>query len=54
MKDSKIDVMAKVFWTPPTQPTIEELPWFRLTIARLGDYSGKSVVVSFNSIAVRE
>ncbi len=40
------DLLAKIFWTPPTQPTIEELPWFRLTIARLGDYSGKAVVIS--------
>lgn len=40
------DIMSKVFWTPPTQPTVEELPWFRLTIARLGDFDGKSVVIS--------
>ena len=40
------DILAKVFWTPPTQPTIEELPWFRLTIARVGDFSGTSVVIS--------
>ena len=40
------DILAKVFWTPPTQPTIEELPWFRLTIARIGDYNGTPVVIS--------
>ncbi|MGB1388152.1 MAG: DUF1989 domain-containing protein [Paracoccaceae bacterium] len=40
------DIMAEVFWTPPTQPTVEELPWFRLTVARIGDYSGKAVVIS--------
>lgn len=40
------DILAKVFWTPPTQPTIEELPWFRLTIARVGDFDGTSVVIS--------
>lgn len=40
------DIMAKVFWTPPTQPTIEELPWFRLTIARVGDFMGTPVVIS--------
>ncbi len=39
-------IMDQVFWTPPTQPTIQELPWFRLTIARLGDFDGKSVVIS--------
>lgn len=40
------DILAKVFWTPPTQPTIEELPWFRLTIARVGDIGGTPVVIS--------
>ena len=40
------DILAKVFWTPPIQPTIEELPWFRLTIARVGDFSGAAVVIS--------
>ena len=40
------DILAKVFWTPPTQPTVEELPWFRLTIARVGDFSGTAVVIS--------
>ncbi|SPH18149.1 Aminomethyltransferase [Defluviimonas aquaemixtae] len=40
------DILAKVFWTPPKQPTIEELPWFRLTIARVGDVHGTAVVIS--------
>jgi aminomethyltransferase len=40
------DILSKIFWTPPQQPTIEELPWFRLTIARLGDVTGTSVVIS--------
>ncbi|MEX0364876.1 MAG: DUF1989 domain-containing protein [Ruegeria sp.] len=40
------DILAKVFWTPPQQPTIEELPWFRLTVARIGDVQGTSVVIS--------
>lgn len=40
------EILAKIFWTPPTQPSIEELPWFRLTIARLGDYDGQAVVIS--------
>jgi len=40
------DILAQIFWTPPTQPTIEELPWFRLTIARVGDFDGTSVVIS--------
>ncbi|MDD9923235.1 MAG: DUF1989 domain-containing protein [Boseongicola sp.] len=40
------DILSKIFWTPPTQPTVEELPWFRLTVARVGDFSGTSVVIS--------
>lgn len=40
------DILSKVFWTPPLQPSIEELAWFRLTIARVGDVSGTSVVIS--------
>lgn len=40
------DILAQVIWTPPEQPTVEELPWFRLTIGRIGDFHGPSVVVS--------
>lgn len=40
------DVLAKIFWTHPKQPTIEELGVFRLTVARLGDLRGPAVVIS--------
>ncbi len=40
------DILSRIFWSPPQQPTIEELPWFRLTIARVGDVTGTSVVIS--------
>ncbi len=40
------EILSKIFWTPPQQPTIDELPWFRMTIARLDDFSGTSVVIS--------
>ena len=40
------DILAKIFWTPPQQPTIEELPWFRLAIARVDDVHGTAVVIS--------
>lgn len=40
------DILSKIFWTPPQQATIDELPWFRLTIARVGDVQGTSVVIS--------
>lgn len=40
------DLLAKIFWTHPKQPTIEELGVFRLTVARLGDLRGPAAVVS--------
>ena len=40
------EILSEIFWTPPPQPTIDELAWFRLTVARVGDYSGTSVVIS--------
>ncbi len=39
-------ILASVLWTAPTQPTIGELAWFRFTVARIGDFHGKPVVVS--------
>ena len=40
------EILADVLWTSPTQPTIEELGWFRFTIGRMGDFHGPAVVVS--------
>ena len=40
------EMLSKIFWTAPTQPTIEELPWFRFSVARLGDFNGIACVVS--------
>lgn len=40
------DILAPVIWTPPTQPTVSELGWFRLTIGRIGGFDGPAVVVS--------
>ncbi|MFK7943915.1 MAG: DUF1989 domain-containing protein [Paracoccaceae bacterium] len=40
------DILAKVFWTGPTQPTVEELGWFRFAVARVGDFDGTPVVIS--------
>ncbi len=39
-------ILQKVMWTSPTQPTIEELPWFRFAVTRLGDFHGAACVVS--------
>lgn len=40
------EILSEVIWTPPHQSTVEELGWFRLSIARLGDFHGPSVIVS--------
>jgi aminomethyltransferase len=40
------EILKDVIWTPPAQPTVEELGWFRLTIGRIGDFHGPAVVVS--------
>ena len=39
-------ILEQVIWTPPTQPTVSELGWFRFTNARIGDFHGVAVVVS--------
>jgi len=40
------DVLKKIIWTRPDQPTLEELAWFRFSVARIGDDQGVPVVVS--------
>ncbi len=40
------EVLNQVAWTPPAQPKLEELGWFRFTVGRIGDLNGASVVVS--------
>lgn len=40
------ELLEQILWTSPTQPTVTELGWFRLTIARLHDFHGMAVVVS--------
>jgi aminomethyltransferase len=40
------DLMKKVIWTAPHQPTLEELAWFRFAPARIGDDQGVPIVVS--------
>ncbi len=39
-------ILSPLFWTAPQQPTIEELPWFRFTVARLGGLDGPACVIS--------
>ena len=40
------EVMRRMIWTAAHQPTIDELGWFRFTIARLGGPDGVPLVVS--------
>ena len=40
------DLMKKIIWTAPHQPTLEELAWFRFAPARIGDDQGVPIVVS--------
>ena len=40
------DILNKIVWTPPAQPSVAELGWFRFTIGRIGDYEGIPVIVS--------
>ena len=40
------DILKKLIFTPPTQPTIDELEWFRFTICRIEDLQGIPLIVS--------
>ena len=31
------EIIKRIFWTPPVQPTVEELGWFRFSIGRIAD-----------------
>jgi aminomethyltransferase len=40
------DSLRDIIWTPPGQPTVAELGWFRFTIGRIGGYDGIPVMIS--------
>ncbi|MEM7123180.1 MAG: DUF1989 domain-containing protein [Pseudomonadota bacterium] len=40
------DLLRDVIWTPPTQPSMDEIAWFRFAIGRIGGHNGVPVVVS--------
>jgi aminomethyltransferase len=40
------DILAEIVWTPPSQPALAELGWFRFTIGRIGGFEGVPLVVS--------
>ena len=39
-------ILEKIIFTPPTQPSISELQWFRFTICRLEKLNGIPLIVS--------
>ena len=40
------DILKEVVWTPPTQPELEELTWFRFTVGRVDHMTGAPILVS--------
>lgn len=40
------EILKRMIWTAPTQQSVEELGWFRFTVARLGGPTGAPLVVS--------
>jgi aminomethyltransferase len=40
------DILAPLIFTPPLQPSIAELKWFRFTIGRIGGLEGIPLVIS--------
>ena len=40
------EILGEIVWTPPTQPQLSELRWFRLLVGRIGAPDGIPIVVS--------
>ncbi len=40
------DALAEIVWTPPTQPTLSELKWFRFLVGRIKTHDGIPIIVS--------
>jgi aminomethyltransferase len=40
------EALAEFVWTPPAQPGLEELKWFRFLVGRIGGYDGVPIIVS--------
>jgi aminomethyltransferase len=41
-----LDVLRKIIWTRPDQASVDELQWFRFSIARIGDEQGVPIICS--------
>ena len=40
------EALKQIVWTPPTQPSLQELKWFRFLIGRIGAHDGIPIIVS--------
>ncbi len=40
------EALAEFVWTPPSQPSLAELKWFRFLVGRIGAHDGVPIVVS--------
>jgi aminomethyltransferase len=40
------DALKQIVWTPPTQPALEELKWFRFLVGRIKTHDGIPIIVS--------
>jgi len=40
------DALTEIVWTPPTQPSLPELKWFRFLVGRIGTFDGIPIIVS--------
>lgn len=40
------EALAEIVWTPPAQPTLAELKWFRFLVGRIGAHDGIPIIVS--------
>jgi aminomethyltransferase len=38
--------LAEIVWTPPTQPSLSELKWFRFLVGRISSHDGIPIIVS--------
>ncbi len=43
---SSREALKQIVWTPPTQPSLEELKWFRFLVGRIGAHDGIPIIVS--------
>ena len=40
------DTLKQIVWTPPTQPSLDELKWFRFLVGRIETHDGIPIIVS--------